>query len=89
MTKQEKFVHFAEATAIIGACARSADIATKMTKLLTTALATPEESIPDDWRSAVQELMQYARGKAPRPAWAPDVPEAAKAAAAGRQKTHR
>ena len=77
MTKQEKFVHFAAATAIIGACARSADIAKKMTYLLSTALETSEESIPDDWRTAVQELMQYARGKAPRPAWAPEIAEAA------------
>jgi hypothetical protein len=85
MTKQEKFVHFAEAAAIIGACARSGAIATQMTNLLSAALATPEESVPDDWRSAVEELMAYVRGKTPRPAWAPEIPSRSSGKSAARK----
>lgn len=85
MTKQEKFVHFAKAAAIIGACARSGAIATQMTNLLSAALETPEESVPDDWRNAVEELMAYVRGKAPRPAWAPEIPSRASRSAAARK----
>ena len=77
MTKQDQFVHFAMATAIIGASARSAAIATQMTNLLSAALATPEQSIPEDWRNAVEELMRYSRGKGPRPNWAPEIPSRA------------
>ncbi len=89
MTKQEKFVHFAEAAAIIGACARSGAIATQMTNLLSAALATPEESVPDDWRSAVEELMAYVRGKAPKPSWAPEIPSRTAARSAAVRKVGR
>jgi hypothetical protein len=89
MTKQEKFVHFAEAAAIIGACARSGAIATQMTNFLSAALATPEESVPEDWRNAVEELMAYARGKSPRPSWAPEIPLRAGARGAAVRKVGR
>jgi hypothetical protein len=90
MTKQDKFVHFAMATAIIGACARSGAVAGQMTNLLSAALATPEQSVPDDWRKAVEELMQYARGKGPRPNWAPEIlPSRTAAKGAAVQKDRR